>query len=184
MEEYTRCSWVNPKDPDSIQYHDTEWGIPVHSDRKLFEMLILECFQAGLSWSCILHKREAFRRAFDEFDPEIICSYQTDQVEQLLQDPGIVRNRRKIAAAIVNAKMFLSIQKEWTSFDRYLWHFTDGKIIFETGKASSPLSDLISRDLQKRGMKFVGTVIIYSYLQAVGIINSHEDGCHFQTQPQ
>ena len=169
MEEYTRCSWVNPKDPYSIQYHDIEWGIPVHSDQKLFEMLILECFQAGLSWVCILHKREAFRRAFDEFNPEIIANYPASKVEQLL---------------IVNAKMFLSIQKEWTSFDRYLWHFTDGKIIFETGKASSPLSDLISRDLQKRGMKFVGTVIIYSYLQAVGIINSHEDGCHFQSPPQ
>ena len=108
MEEYTRCSWVNPKDPYSIQYHDIEWGIPVHSDRKLFEMLILECFQAGLSWSCILHKREAFRRAFDEFDPEIIANYPASKVEQLLQDPGIVRNRRKIAAAIVNAKMFFS----------------------------------------------------------------------------
>ena len=180
MEELKRCSWVNPKDPDSIQYHDTEWGIPVHSDQKLFEMLILECFQAGLSWSCILHKRETFRRAFDEFDPEIICSYQTDQVEQLLKDPGIVRNRRKIAAAIVNAKVFLAIQREWTSFDRYLWHFTEGKTIVETGKVSSPLSDQVSRDLRKRGMKFVGTVIVYSYLQAVGVINSHEDGCHFQ----
>ncbi len=184
MEELKRCSWVNPKDPDSIQYHDTEWGIPVHSDRKLFEMLILECFQAGLSWSCILHKREAFRRAFDEFDPEIIANYPASKVEQLLQDPGIVRNRRKIAAAIVNAKVFLAIQREWTSFDRYLWHFTEGKTIVETGKVSSPLSDQVSRDLRKRGMKFVGTVIIYSYLQAVGIINSHEDGCHFQTQPQ
>lgn len=184
MEEYTRCSWVNPKDPYSIQYHDIEWGIPVHSDQKLFEMLILECFQAGLSWVCILHKREAFRRAFDEFNPEIIANYPASKVEQLLQDPGIVRNRRKIAAAIVNASVFLAIQREWTSFDRYLWHFTDGKIIFETGKTSSPLSDLVSRDLQKRGMKFVGTVIIYSYLQAVGIINSHEDGCHFQSPPQ
>lgn len=184
MEHLTRCSWVNLKDPCSVRYHDTEWGIPVHADRKLFEMLLLECFQAGLSWSCILHKREAFRRALDDFDPDIICNYQDDQVDRLLQNPEIIRNRRKITAAIVNARVFRSIQREWTSFDRYLWHFTEGKTIFETGKASSPLSDLVSQDLRTRGMKFVGSVIVYSYLQAVGVINSHEDGCSFHSQQE
>lgn len=177
MKEQIRCSWANPKNPRYIRYHDEEWGVPVHDDCKLFEMLILESFQAGLSWECILNKREAFRMAFDQFDLEKVCEYGDDQLEILRQNPGIVRNRLKIRAAVNNARIFRAIQQEWETFDRYLWHWTEGKTVYETGKASSELSDAVSKDLQRRGMKFVGTVIIYSYLQAVGVINSHEETC-------
>ena len=175
--EKIRCSWANPKNPLYIRYHDEEWGIPVHDDHKLFEMLILESFQAGLSWECILNKREAFRQAFDSFDLEMVCGYGEEKLEKLMQEPGIVRNKRKICAAVNNARIFRAIQQEWGSFDRYLWHWTEGKIIDETGKVSSEQSDAVSEDLKRRGMKFVGTVIIYSYLQAVGVINSHEETC-------
>lgn len=177
IKETKRCSWANPKDPQYVEYHDREWGVPVHDDGKLFEMLVLEGFQAGLSWVCILRKREAFRRAFDGFDPGKVESYREEKLEALGQDPGIVRNRLKIRAAVGNAGVFRNIQREWGSFDRYLWHWTKGQVVYETGRVSSPLSDAISRDLKKRGMKFVGTVIIYSYLQAVGVINSHEEDC-------
>ena len=177
MKEQNRCSWANPKNPLYVRYHDEEWGVPVHDERKLFEMLILESFQAGLSWECILNKREAFRRAFDGFDLETVCGYGEEKLEQLRQDPGIVRNRLKICAAVNNARVFRAIQQEWGSFDRYLWHWTAGETIHETGKVSSTLSDTVSEDLNRRGMKFVGTVIIYSYLQAVGVINSHEEAC-------
>lgn len=177
MRENIRCSWVNLKNPGSIRYHDEEWGVPVHNDRKLFELLILEMFQAGLSWECILKKREAFRQAFDNFEPEKICEYGEKKLEALRQDAGIVRNKLKIRAAVSNAEVFRTIQQEWGSFDRYLWHWTQGKTIFETGKVSSELSDAISKDLKRRGMKFAGTVILYSYLQAVGVINSHEETC-------
>ena len=177
MQEKIRCSWVNLNDPLSIQYHDKEWGIPVHDDRKLFEMLVLESFQAGLSWGCILNKREAFVRAFDGFDPETVGEYGEEKLEALRQDPGIVRNWRKIQAAVNNARIFRKIQLEWGSFDCYLWHWTEWKTIYETGRVSSELSDLISKDLKHRGMKFVGTIILYSYLQAVGVVNSHEDAC-------
>lgn len=183
MKERIRCSWANPKNPLYIRYHDEEWGIPVHDDHKLFEMLVLESFQAGLSWECILNKREAFRRAFDHFDLQKVCGYREEKLEQLQQDPGIVRNKLKIRAAVNNARIFRVIQQEWGSFDRYLWHWTEGKVIRETGKVSSELSDAVSKDLKRRGMKFAGTVIIYSYLQAVGVINSHEELC-FCRQPE
>lgn len=172
-----RCPWANPKNPAYLHYHDFEWGVPVHDDRTLFEMLILEGFQAGLSWECILNKRQAFRAAFDGFDVEAVAGYGAEKLEALAQDPGIVRNRRKISAAVTNARAFLDIQAQFGSFDRYLWQWTDGKVVRETGLATSPLSDAISRDLQKRGMKFVGSTIIYAYLQAVGVINSHEPDC-------
>ena len=182
MPEKIRCRWVNLKNPLSVQYHDEEWGIPVHDDHKLFEMLLLESFQAGLSWECILNKREAFRRAFDGFDPETVCGYGEEKLAALGQDPGIVRNRLKIRAAVKNASIFRAIQREWGSFDRYLWHWTEGKSVDETGKVRSPLADAISRDLKRRGMAFVGTVIVYSYLQAVGVVRSHEETC-FCRQP-
>ena len=177
MEKLIRCGWANPNNPRYIRYHDEEWGVPVHDDHRLFEMLILESFQAGLSWECILNKREAFRRAFDGFDLEKVCAYGEEKLEALRQDPGIVRNKLKIRAAVNNASIFRAIQREWGSFERYLWHWTGGKTVYETGKVSSELSDAVSKDLQRRGMKFVGTVIIYSYLQAVGVINSHEETC-------
>ena len=177
MQERIRCSWANPRNPLYIRYHDEEWGVPVHDDHKLFEMLILESFQAGLSWECILNKREAFRQAFDGFDLETVCGYGEEELEKLMQEPGIVRNKLKICAAVNNAKIFRVIQREWGSFDCYLWHWTEGQVVYETGKVSSELSDAVSKDLKRRGMKFVGTVIVYSYLQAVGVINSHEETC-------
>ena len=140
-------------------------------------MLILESFQAGLSWECILNKREAFREAFDGFDLDTVCGYGEEKVEALQQNSGIVRNKLKIRAAVNNARIFRTIQQEWGSFDRYLWHWTEGETVCETGKVSSELSDKVSGDLKRRGMKFAGTVIIYSYLQAVGVINSHEENC-------
>ncbi len=173
----TRCRWANPKNETYLRYHDTEWGVPVHDDQKLFEMLILESFQAGLSWECVLNKREAFRRAFDNFDLEKVCSYDEERMAELAQDPGIIRNRLKIRAAVNNARIFRQIQQEYGTFSDYLWHWTGGKTVIEQGLAHSPLSDAISNDLKKRSMKFVGTTIIYAYLQAVGVINSHEAGC-------
>lgn len=164
----TRCRWANPGNPLYIRYHDEEWGVPVHDDRKLFEMLILENFQAGLSWECILNKREAFRRAFDGFDLEMVCAYGEEKLAALEQDPGIVRNRLKIRAAVNNAGVFKSIRREWGSFDRYLWHWTQGNVVCETGKVSSDLSDTVSKDLKRRGMKFVGTVTVYAYLRRWG----------------
>ena len=172
-----RCRWCNTNNPLYVAYHDTEWGVPVHDDDKLFEMLLLESFQAGLSWECILNKREAFRRAFDGFDCKKIAEYDSARIEALCCDKGIVRNRLKIAAAVSNAKVFQKIQSEFGSFDHYIWHFTNGVTIRECDKTSSPMSDSISKDLKQRGMKFVGTTIIYSFLQAVGIIFSHEEGC-------
>ena len=172
-----RCFWAPPGNPRYIRYHDEEWGRPVHEDRKLFEMLLLETFQAGLSWECVLNKREGFRRVFDGFDPEIIAGYTEEKLEALGQDPAIIRNRLKIRAAVTNARVFLVIRREWGTFDRYLWHWTEGKTLRETDLTHSPLSDAISKDLKKWGMKFVGTIVIYSLLQAVGIIWSHEKGC-------
>jgi DNA-3-methyladenine glycosylase I len=172
-----RCCWTNPKSQAYIEYHDKEWGMPVHDDHKLFEMLILESFQAGLSWECVLNKREAFREAFDGFDVHKVSTYDEKKQAELKQNERIIRNQRKIAAAVTNAQIFLKIQKEYKSFSEYLWQFTDHKVIYETGKTSSELSDKISKDLKTRGMKFVGTTIIYSYLQAVGVIYSHEKDC-------
>lgn len=178
--ERKRCRWADPASELYTAYHDEEWGVPEHNDQKLFEMLILEGFQAGLSWITILKKREAFRKAFDGFDPVVIAGYGPDKLEALMADPGIVRNRRKMEAAVTNAAAFLNIQKEFGSFDRYLWGFTQGQVILNTDdqvRASSELSDRISADLKRRGMKFVGTVIIYSFLQAVGMVNDHETCC-------
>lgn len=179
-----RCRWCNMANPAYVTYHDNEWGVPVHDDGKLFEMLLLESFQAGLSWECILNKREAFRKAFDGFDYRKIALYGESKIQSLMQDKGIVRNRLKILAAITNARIFSKIQTECGSFDRYIWGFTGGNIVYETGLASSPLSDAISKDLRKRGMKFVGSTVIYAYLQAVGIINSHEESCWLAKKKQ
>ena len=178
--ELKRCRWADPASELYIAYHDQEWGVPEHDDQKLFEMLILEGFQAGLSWITILKKREAFRKAFDGFDPAVIAGYGPDKLAELMTNSGIVRNRRKIEATVTNASTFFEIQKEFGSFDRYLWGFTQGQVILNTDnqvRASSELSDRISKDLKRRGMKFVGTVIIYSFLQAVGVVNDHETDC-------
>lgn len=178
--EWKRCRWADPDSELYTAYHDQEWGKPEHDDRKLFEMLRLESFQAGLSWLTILKKREAFRRAFDGFDPVTIAGYGPEKLAALMADAGIVRNRRKIQASVQNAKAFLNIQKEFGSFERYLWGFTDGQVVLNTDdevRASSELSDRISADLKRREMNFVGTVIIYSFLQAVGVVNDHETGC-------
>ena len=180
-----RCAWVNMKNPLYIHYHDQEWGVPLHDDRALFELLILEGFQAGLSWECVLNKREAFRRAFDGFDPETVSRYDGEKLAQLLADPGIIRNRLKVQAAVTNARVFLDIQREFGSFDAYIWHFTDGQVVHEPYdiRTTSPLSDQISKDLKKRGMKFVGSTIIYSYLQAIGVLNAHGRECDCCKQP-
>lgn len=175
-----RCFWANPKNQRYIEYHDKEWGIPCHEDQKLFEMLILESFQAGLSWECVLNKREAFQKAFDQFDLERVCSYGKEKLAELENNPQIIRNKLKIRAAVTNANIFREIQKEFGSFSRYLWHWTGGNVIYEKGATRSPLSDVVSEDLKKRGMKFVGTTIIYAYLQAVGVIYSHEEGCFLE----
>ena len=182
-----RCHWANPNNPLYIEYHDYEWGIPVHDDRKLFEMLVLESFQAGLSWECVLNKREAFRCAFDNFDVTKVVSYDDEKIADLCADRGIIRNKLKIRAAVNNARCFVEIQKEYCSFDNYIWSFArkhlnlpddaPEPLVFENDVTTSPLSDALSHDLQKRGMKFVGSTIIYSLLQAIGVIDSHEDDC-------
>lgn len=172
-----RCSWVN-SNPLYIKYHDEEWGIASYDDRYLFEMLVLESFQAGLSWECILNKRENFRKAFDNFDYKIISEYDDTKIKKILKDKGIIRNRLKINAAINNAKVFINIQKEFGSFSDYIWRFTNYKqIVHNKLIISNSLSDKISLDLKKRGMKFVGTTIIYSYLQAIGVVNDHDKNC-------
>lgn len=175
--EQIRCKWCNLKNPIYIQYHDREWGVPVYDDHRLFEMLILESFQAGLSWECVLNKREHFRKAFDNFELEKVCAYDEKKIEELKNNKDIIRNRLKINAAINNAKIYKDIIEEYGSFSSYIWGFSDGQIIYEYDKTTSELSDTISKDLEDRGMKFVGSTIIYSYLQAVGIINSHEEEC-------
>lgn len=171
-----RCSWAGD-DEIYIKYHDEEWGVPTHDDQELFEMLVLESFQAGLSWITILKKRENFRRAFDNFDVEKVAGYTEDKVQELRQDEGIIRHRGKISSAINNAQIFIEIQKEFGSFDEYIWGFTDGEIIKAEFKTESELSKNISQDLKKRGMKFVGPTIIYSYLESIGIINNHQENC-------
>lgn len=175
-----RCRWANPKNERYIRYHDEEWGVPVYDDHKLFEMLILEGFQAGLSWECVLNKQPAFEAAFDGFDLEKVCGYQDDKLLELQNNQGIIRNKRKIQAAVKNACAFKEIQKEFGSFSKYLWGWTENQIIYENDKTTSELSDAISADLKKRGMTFVGSTIIYSYLQAVGVIYSHEAGCYLE----
>lgn len=179
MDEKNRCSWVNLNNERYVRYHDEEWGRPEHDDQKLYELLILESFQAGLSWECVLNKRDHFRCAYDGFDIDKVCSYGEEKMAALLADPGIIRNRLKVKASIQNSHVFKNIQAEFGSFDRYIWSFTNGATIYEpfTERVTSPLSDQISKDLKKRGMTFVGSTIIYSYLQAIGVINGHSEEC-------
>lgn len=172
-----RCKWCNLNNPLYIKYHDEEWGVPNFDDCYLFEMLILESFQAGLSWECILNKRSAFKEAYDNFNLDKVCSYNEEKVNLLLKNKNIVRNKLKIMASIKNAQIFREIVKEYQSFYDYLKIFTKGKIIYENDKTTNQLSDEISNDLKSRGMTFVGSTIIYSYLQAIGIINSHDYEC-------
>lgn len=172
-----RCRWCNLDNPIYVKYHDNEWGRLQTDDRHLFEMLLLESFQAGLSWECILNKRNNFREAYDDFDFVKISRYDVNKINELRKNSGIIRNKLKIEASVVNARIFADIVKEYGTFYDYLKSFAGDKVIYETGKVTSNLSDEISNDLKKRGMKFVGSVIIYSYLQAIGIINSHEKGC-------
>ena len=172
-----RCKWCNLNNPKYIEYHDNEWCKPNYDEKYLYEMLILESFQAGLSWECVLNKRDDFRKAFDNFDIDKIINYDERKIQELLENSNIIRNKLKINATINNSKIFKEIQKEYKNFSNYIWHFTDNNIVYEIDKTSSELSDIISKDLKKRGMKFVGTTIIYSYLQAIGVIYSHEEGC-------
>ena len=160
-----------------VDYHDKEWCIPKYEDNMLLELLILESFQAGLSWECVLNKREDFRLAFDNFDIDKVITYDDEKINELMQNRKIIRNRLKILSAINNSKVFKEIQTEYGSFSEYIWSFSNNTVIYEVGKVSSDLSDMVSKDLKKRGMKFVGTTIIYSYLQAIGMIYSHENEC-------
>ena len=166
------------KNPIYVEYHDNEWGVPNFDNKYLYEMLLLESFQAGLSWECVLNKRESFRKAYDNFDINKVISYDETKINELLNDKNIIRNRRKICASINNSKIFGEICCEYGSFHNYLRTFTKDKTIYETDKTTNYLSDMISEDLQKRGMTFVGSVIIYSYLQAIGVIYSHDKGCY------
>ena len=172
-----RCKWCNLKNELYVKYHDEEWCKPNFDEQYLFEMLLLESFQAGLSWKCVLNRREDFRKAFDNFDIDKIIKYDDEKIAELLSNEKIIRNKLKIKASINNAKIFKEIQKEYGSFYQYLKTFTKDKIVYEIGKTTSELSDNLSKDLQKRGMKFVGSTIIYSYLQAIGVICSHDEEC-------
>lgn len=172
-----RCAWCNLKNQKYVEYHDNEWGVANFDDKYLFEMLILESFQAGLSWECVLNKRESFRQAYDNFDIEKVCNYDEKKKQELISNAEIIRNKLKVNASVNNAKIFRDIKNEFGTFYNYLKTFTNGETYYEVGLTSSELSDKISKDLKKRGMKFVGTTIIYSYLQAVGIINSHDKDC-------
>lgn len=173
----TRCKWCNLNNPKYIDYHDNEWCKPNFDDEYLFEMLLLESFQAGLSWECVLNKRDDFRIAFDNFDIEKICNYKEDKIQELFNNEKIIRNKLKINAAVNNSRIFKLIQNEYGTFHNYLKKFTNDEIIYEIDKTTNELSDDISKNLKKRGMKFVGSTIIYSYLQAIGIIYSHDKEC-------
>lgn len=175
------CFWVDEKSEIYVKYHDEEWGVPNHNDRDLFELLILEGFQAGLSWITVLKKREAFRKAFDNFDVKKVSEYDEEKINALLENKDIIRSRGKITAAINNAKIFIEIQKEFGSFSNYIWGFTDNKVIKNTTgeiPVKTELSDMVSKDLKKRGMKYTGSVIIYSYIQAIGIVDDHDINCY------
>ena len=172
-----RCRWCNENNPLYIQYHDEEWGQPRFDDGYLYEMLILESFQAGLSWECVLNKRADFFSAYDGFDMEKVANYGEEKIQELLENKKIIRNRRKIRASIENTRIFRAITAEYGSFYKYLLSFTRGNIIYETDKVTNALSDEISKDLSRRGMKFVGSTILYSYLQAIGCIVSHDEDC-------
>ncbi|MBN2379984.1 DNA-3-methyladenine glycosylase I [candidate division WOR-3 bacterium] len=178
-----RCGWVDLEYELYVKYHDEEWGVPVHDDRKLFEMLILEGAQAGLSWSTVLKKRENYRKAFDNFDPKKVAAYDENKVAELIENEGIIRNRLKVNSAIRNAKVVIEIQKEFTSFDKYIWGFVGHKPVqneittLAEIPAKTELSDEISKNLKKRGMNFVGSTIIYAFMQSVGMVNDHEVSC-------
>jgi len=179
----TRCAWVSAGDPLYTAYHDHEWGVPVHDDRLLFEFIILEGFQAGLSWRTILLKRENFDLAFDHFDPQLISQYDDQKIARLLSDPGIIRNRLKVNAAVTNARAFLAVREEFGSFDAYLWQFVSGKPLQNSWKTISEIpartteSDLMSKDMIRRGFKFVGSTICYAHMQATGMVNDHTTDC-------
>ena len=177
-----RCKWCNEKNKKYVEYHDKEWGILNTEDRYLLEMLILESFQAGLSWECVLNKRESFRKSYDNFAIDKIINYDDKKIEELINNKDIIRNKLKIRASINNAIIFKKISEEYKGFYNYLKTFTKGDVIYENDKTTSNLSDNISQDLQKRGMKFVGSTIIYSYLQAIGVINSHDDTCDYKNK--
>lgn len=177
-----RCFWANPKNPLYIKYHDEEWGRPLHDDARLLELLILESFQAGLSWECVLNKREAFRLAFDGFERDTIIAYGEEKIDELMACPGIIRNRRKIKAAITNTIVFKAIQEEFGSFDNYLSRFCPEEPICDHTSVTSEISDALSADLKKRGMKFVGSTIIHAFLQAIGVFNSHMPDCFLHSK--
>ena len=181
MSSPTRCAWATT--PLGVKYHDEEWGVPLHDDRQLFEFLILEGAQAGLSWELILNRRESYREAFDGFDPPAVAAYGDEKVAELLANPGIVRNRQKVAAAVGNARAFLEVQRESGSFDAYIWGFVDGAPIrnawqsMDQVPAATPLSEAMSRDLRRRGFRFVGPTICYAFMQATGMVNDHTTSC-------
>jgi DNA-3-methyladenine glycosylase I len=183
MSKKTRCKWATGGNELYLDYHDQEWGVPQHDDRVLFEFLILEGAQAGLSWSTILNKREGYRKAFDGFDPEKVARYEKTKINKLLQDPAIVRNRLKVEAAVINARAFLEVQEEFGSFDAYIWRITGGKPVQNSWKAmkqvpaSTRESDAMSKDLKSRGFKFVGSTIMYAHMQATGMVNDHTVNC-------
>jgi DNA-3-methyladenine glycosylase I len=183
-----RCPWVDMSKPDYVEYHDTEWGVPVHDDRTIFEFLTLEAAQAGLSWYTVLRKRAAYRQAFADFDPEKVARYGKKQIGALLKNPGIIRNHLKITAAVTNAAKFLRLQEEFGSFDNYIWRFVDGRPIVNRLRtlkdyaATSPESDTLSKDLKERGFRFVGSTIIYAHMQATGMVNDHVASC-FRREP-
>lgn len=183
MTDLIRCHWAGTTDPAMIDYHDTQWGVPVHDDRTFFEFLTLEGAQAGLSWSTILHKRAGYVKAFDNFDPALVARYDEAKVITLLSDAGLVRNRLKIGGTVINAQKFLDVQSQFGSFDAYIWRFVDGQRKRNSFKAlgevpaSTPESDAMSKDLKKRGFKFVGTTICYAFMQATGLVNDHNVDC-------
>lgn len=182
MNKINRCAWCG-EDPLYVDYHDKEWGVTVYDDDTLFEFLILETFQAGLSWITVLRKRDNFRRAFDNFDYKKIADYKDSKLEQLLADPGIIRNKLKVKATVSNAQAFIKVQQEFGSFSKYIWGFTNGKPIKNTFQtmadipANTPLSDTISKDLKRRGFKFVGSTVVYAHMQATGMVNDHVKDC-------
>ncbi|MCL6220482.1 DNA-3-methyladenine glycosylase I [Zunongwangia pacifica] len=189
MTKKHRCGWCLG-DPLYEAYHDEEWGVPVHDEQKLFEFLILETFQAGLSWITILRKRENFREAFDHFDYKKVAKYSEEKIQELLQNPGIIRNKLKVRSAVTNAQLFMKIQDEFGSFDHYIWSFVDHKPIqnkvenYKEAPATTEISDRLSKDLKKRGFKFVGSTVVYAHMQATGMVNDHEVSCFRYTEVQ
>ncbi|MCY3667197.1 MAG: DNA-3-methyladenine glycosylase I [Gemmatimonadetes bacterium] len=183
-----RCPWLDLDKPDYVAYHDREWGVPVHDDRKHFEFLTLESAQAGLSWYTVLRKRANYRQAFAEFDPAKVARFNAAKIEQMLQDPGLIRNRRKISAAVENARRFLAVQDEFGSFSTYIWRFVDGEPIVNEFRtladlpATSRESDALSKDLKSRGFKFIGSIVIYAHMQATGMVNDHVLDCFRRSQ--